>query len=116
MHYENKETQTPRTIKAMTEERYTTGLESGEWCFFAMPYPGCVFFSKNQAKDASEDRMSNSDISERVSLIFIACLPGWYQQGFRIMVFWTEQGVWSEKFAEVFGDALKWWFGFSLKE
>lgn len=30
MHYENKETQTPRTIKAMTEERYTTGLESGE--------------------------------------------------------------------------------------
>ena len=65
----------------MTEERYTTGLESGEWCFFAVPYPGRVFFSKNQVKDASEDRMSNSEISERVSLIFIACLPGDISKG-----------------------------------
>lgn len=41
-----------------------------------MPYPGGIFFSQNQVIAASEDRMSESETSERVSLIFIACLPG----------------------------------------
>ena len=41
-----------------------------------MPYPGGIFFSKNQVTAASEDRMSESETSECVSLIFTACLAG----------------------------------------
>ena len=35
----------------MTEEKYSTGLGESD-AFFAVPYPGVVFFSKNQVKAA----------------------------------------------------------------
>ena len=76
-------------------------LESGEQCFFDVPYPGGVFFSKNQVKAISKDRVSNSEINKCVPLTFIASQL--YQQRLRVMViFLTQWDFCSEISAAVF--------------
>lgn len=52
-----------------------------------------AFFSKNQVKAVSEDRLSDSAVSKICPTDLSWLSPGGYQQGFRIMLLFKRNGM-----------------------